>query len=389
MARGSVVARGEGVWRVKVYIGRDAEGRRINRTETVRGSHTDAEVVLTRLLTEKDTGAPLDPSKETVATYLTRWLDVAAKPRLRPQTHKAYERIVQNDIIPHIGSRVLKKLSPMDVQRMYSDLLAGRRGARAGDRKGRALSPRSVRYTHAVLHSALKQAVKWRLIRENVAEAVDLPKQQRQEMQTLSAAEAGRFLEHARKDRWYALWALLLGSGLRLGEALGLQWDDVDGGAVQVRRSLTWAAKGKDQPWRLQEPKTDQSRRVVALPGFVVEALKGHRIAQAKERLQIGDEYTDHGFIFATYTGTPIRPSNLLRRSFKPILTAAELPDIRIHDLRHTCATLLLAAREHPKVVQQRLGHASITLTLDLYSHAVPGMDEEAADKLEAMLGAG
>jgi integrase len=372
---------------VRVYIGRDEDGKRHYRSETVRGSRKAADKVLTRLLNEKDSGAPVVPSQETVGQYLTRWLDVAAKPRLRPQTHAAYTRIVANDIVPHVGRRRLVKLSPMEVHKLYADLLAGRRGTNAGNRQGQPpLAP--LRALGApVLRSALKQAVTWHLIRHNVADAVDLPKQQRQEMRALSKDEAAAFLKAARSDRWYPLWALLLGSGLRLGEALGLKWDDVEDGTLQVRRSLTWKVKSKDQPWTLQAPKTSQSRRSVALPAFVVEALRVHRVAQAKERLLLGEEYVDHGFVFATYTGTPIRPSNVLRRSFKPILTAAELPDIRIHDLRHTCATLLLAAREHPKVVQERLGHASITLTLDLYSHAVAGMQEEAATKLEAMLG--
>lgn len=384
--RGQIEARGEGVWRVRVYIGRDEDGKRHYRSETVRGSKKAADKVLTRLLNEKDSGAPVVPSQETVKQYLERWLDVAAKPRLRPQTHTAYERIVKNDIVPHIGSRRLVKLSPMDVQKLYADLLAGRRGPNAGDRQGVALSPRSVRYVHAVLRSALKQAVKWRLVRQNVADAADLPKKEKKEMRALSKVEAGRFLEHARKDRWHALWALLLGSGLRLGEALALQWDDVEDGTVQVRRSITWKRGDGENPWALQEPKTDNGRRSVALPGFVQTALKAHRVQQAKDRLKVGTEYTDHGFIFATYQGTPLRPSNLLRRSFRPILKAAKLPTIRIHDLRHTCASLLLAAKEHPKVVQERLGHSSIVITLDLYSHAVPGMQEEAADKLEAML---
>jgi integrase len=389
MARGQVESRGSGLWRVRVYIGRDEDGKRHYRSETVRGSRKAADKVLTRLLNEKDSGAPVVPSQETVGQYLTRWLDVAAKPRLRPQTHTEYQRIIENDITPHIGRRRLVKLSPMDVQRLYADLLAGRRGTNAGTRQGRALSPRSVRYVHAVLRSALKQAVTWRLIRHNVADAVGLPKQRRQEMQTLSKEQAGAFLKAARDDRWYALWALLLGSGLRLGEALALKWDDVEGGTLQVRRSLTWTVKGADPAWVLQAPKTDKSRRSVALPAFVVEALRAHRVAQAKERLLLGEEYVDGGFVFATFVGTPIRPSNVLRRSFKPILAAAGLPNIRIHDLRHTCATLLLAAREHPKVVQERLGHASIALTLDLYSHAVAGMQEEAATKLEAMLASG
>lgn len=246
------------------------------------------------------------------------------------------------------------------------------------------LSPRTVRQAHAVLHSALDQALKWGMVLRNVTELVELPRQTKREMHCLSPEEARRFLEAAKGTRWEALFSLMLTTGLRPGEALGLRWTDVDLDNSRLHVQRTLVRVPGQRGWRLEEPKTNRSRRVVPLPKNVVQDLKAHRKRQLEEKLRATD-YIDHGFVFAASNGEPLSERNLVR-SFKPLLNKAGLPDIRLYDLRHTCATLLLSAGENPKIVSERLGHASVTLTLDTYSHVLPTIQEAATRKLEDML---
>ncbi|MEN3332070.1 MAG: integrase [Blastocatellia bacterium] len=253
--------------------------------------------------------------------------------------------------------------------------------------QGRGLSARTVRYTHVVINSAFKQAVKWRMLSRNPSAFVDLPRQARKEMQALSPEEAGRFLEAAAEDRYGVLFTLALITGLRSEEYFGLQWKDVElvKGVVTVQRTLVWRTKGGG--WYFGEPKTTKSRRNIPLPQMLVRRLTEHKVRQAEEKLKAGPEYQKLDLVFATKKGGPLMHRNLLRNHFSPIVKRAGLPDsIRLYDLRHSCATLLLAAGEHPKVVSERLGHASITLTLDTYSHVLPSMQKAASEKLESLL---
>jgi integrase len=237
------------------------------------------------------------------------------------------------------------------------------------------------------LSSALKQAVKWQIIPSNPATLVDLPQNHRKEMKALSPEEAKQFLDAAKKDKWFVIFSLAISTGMRPEEYLGLQWKDIDleKGTAIVQRALVWKRKGGG--WSLQEPKTSQSRRTIPLPASVVSELNRHRKKQLEERIGLGAAYQNFDFVFATEIGTPILTSNLIRKHFKPILKDAELPeDIRLYDLRHSCATLLLAVGENPKVVSERLGHATIVLTLDTYSHVLPSMQQSATAKLENLL---
>jgi integrase len=224
-------------------------------------------------------------------------------------------------------------------------------------------------------------------------------RQAKKAMRAMTKHEATAFLEAARKDRYFPYWAVLLTGGLRPGEALGLLWEDVDleEGKIHIQRSLT---RRGIEGWQLTEPKTDRARRVVPLPDVTTRALRDWRKKQAEEKLKLGAEYEGHGFVFATEFGAPLDGANLSNRNFRTIMAAAELgawegegkkrrfrPGHRVYDLRHSCATLLLLAGEHAKVVSERLGHASITLTLDTYSHVLPDMQEQAAEKMEAMFG--
>ena len=246
------------------------------------------------------------------------------------------------------------------------------------------LSARSVRYIHAVMHRALKQALRWGLVPRNACEAVDPPKPQKKEITPLSRDEARRLLEAVCGDRLETLYVLAIHCGLRQGELLGLRWEDVDldDATLQVRRTLSTAKTGP----KFAAPKTAKSRRTVRLNRLAVESLKRHHERQFEESTTLADEWKDYGLVFATTNGAPMDPSNLIARSFKPLLRNAGLPNIRFHDLRHTCATLLLGGGVHPKLVQELLGHATIAITLDTYSHVLPGMGDQAATAMEDAL---
>ncbi len=387
---GQLIARGEGIWVVRVFAGTDAGGKRRYVNRTIHGSKKQAQAVLNKLLHQRDTtGAVQEPSKQTLAEYLARWLDTAAKPRLRESTFTDHQYRVNRYILPTLGEKRIAHLTALDIQGLYTWMMQAKPD-------GMGLTARSVRIVHNILNPALKQAVRWKLLPYNPAADVDLPSETRQEMKAFSPEEATRFLDAARsfpgdpehprtgrQDRFFALWCVLLAGGLRPSEALGLKWEDLDGDKLRVRRSLT---RRKGGGWTLTEPKTAKGRRTVPLPAFAVEALREHRKRQLEERLQAGADWIDNSFIFAAENGEPLNSRNLDQRNFQPLLQAAGLSRMRLYDLRHSHATLLLANGEHPKVVSERLGHASTTLTLDTYSHVLPGMQEQATERLDALL---
>ncbi|MEX2535805.1 MAG: tyrosine-type recombinase/integrase [Trueperaceae bacterium] len=356
---------------MRVFAGRDgATGKRTYLNQRVTGTKKDAEKVLTVMLRKLDTGELLhEPTRLTVKEYLMHWLETAAKPKLTARTLDDYTGVLERYVYPALGSRKLPKLAPVEIQTLYSKMLAPK------DKDGMGLTPRTVINTHRVLSSALKQAVKWRMLSQNVCQYVDLPRQQKTEMQALSEEEATRFLKTAKSDRLYPLFALMLGTGLRPGEALALMWKDIDPmtGSLTVQRALE-SVRGKTS---FKAPKTPRSRRNIKLSGNLVKLLLDHKVQQELER----------ELVFPSADATPLNGRNVVNRHFKPLLKAANLPEsVRLYDLRHTHATLLLKAGVHPKIVSERLGHSSIALTLDTYSHVLPGMQDEAASKLDAML---
>lgn len=372
---GQIIAKSKNTWLVKIFQGRDTNGKRKYFSKAIHGTKKDAQKYLTAKLREKDLGVFIEPAAMTLNAYLDKWLETAARPRLRERTFEDYRDYLKRYVRPSLGLRKLSDIKPLDVQNLYGEML------------GRELSARTVRYCHAILSSALKQAVKWQLLIINPCAAVDLPRQQRAEMQALTPAEAAQFLAAARTDKWSVIFELAITTGLRPEEYLGLQWQDLDfaTGYLIVRRALVWKRKGGG--WTLQEPKTSNSRRTIPLPASVLASLRTHRRKQVEERLKVGPDYQNHDFIFAGELGNPLLMSNFFRRHFQPVLERSGIAKkIRLYDLRHTCATLLLAAGENPKVVSERLGHASIVLTLDVYSHVLPSMQQAATDKLENLL---
>ncbi len=328
------------------------------------------EKLLAAMKNQRD-GLPAVSERQTVRQFLTDWLETA-KPSIRARTYTTYEGLIRLHAQPSIGKVVLSRLTPQHLQLLYSERL------------DKGLSPQSVRHLHAVLHRALEQAARWSLVHRNVADLVTPPRVQRHEMRTLDAEEARRLLEAARGDRFEALYVLALTTGMRLGELLALRWKDVDldAGSLGVRGTLLRTKEGMT----ISEPKTAGSRRHVSVGITAIEALRRHRVNQTAERLLKGPAWKDNDLVFANEVGKPVEDTNLRRRSFEPLLTRAAVPRIRFHDLRHTAATLLLGQGIHPKIVSERLGHSRVSITLDLYSHVTPTMQQQAVDAMEGIL---
>lgn len=365
---GTVSRRKNGGWMAQYYV-HTANGR---KRKTLYGK-TRAEVAkrLAKALSQRADGIVFDDQGLTVGEYLDRWLgDV--RDTVRKSTHERYEYAIEPHIKPALGRIKLKDFSPAHARWFYRERLDS------------GLAPATVHKLHVVLHKALKAAVADGLIPRNAVAGLKLPRITREEIDPLTEEQARRLLETIRNDRLEAFYVLALNTGMRQGELLALKWDDVDleRGVLRVRRTLTHA----DRAYVLGEPKTNKSRRTIRLTTGAITALRAHLSRQLEEMERMSSLYQPGGLIFATETGTIINPSNLRNRSFKPLLERAGLPPIRFHDLRHTCATLLLSKDVNAKVVSEMLGHSSISVTLDIYSHLLPDMQEKAAKALEEAL---
>ena len=294
------------------------------------------------------------------------------QPTVRERTYRSYGDLVRLHITPEIGRIPLAKLSPQDVQAFVNRKLDS------------GLSPRTVQYMHAVLRRALGQAERWGTVPRNVARLVSAPRVPRSTTEPLTPDEARRLLDTVRGERLEALYTVAIAVGLRQGEALGLHWADVDlvGGTLAVRTALQWL-DGKPS---FVEPKTDRGRRTITLPGVTVGALRRHRVHQAEEKLRAGPDWHETGLVFTTQVGGPLEP-HAVTRQFQRRLVKAGIGHHRFHDLRHTCATLLLAQGVSLRVVMETLGHTQIATTADIYSHVLPTLMDEAAAKMDAVLG--
>lgn len=371
---GTIYQRKDGRWVGEVdlghQIGPDGKRRR-RRIQHYGATQREAREKLAEALKKQRENVPVAVDRQTVDDYLHRWLVDVATPKVRPMTLRGYEQIVRTHLVPGLGHHKLGKLSPQHVQ----ELLNAKSAA--------GLSPRTVHHVRAVLRQALGQAVKWGLVSRNVAALVDPPRAVRHEPAFLTPAQARAFLDAVRDDRLEALYSVAVSLGLRQGEALGLHWRDVDldQGTLRVRVALQRVGGQA----RLVEPKSAQSRRTVAMPPSVVAALRAHRARQLRERLAAGERWRDQGLVFATTIGTPLDARNVVRR-FKAALRRAGLPDMRWHDLRHTCASLLLAQGVGPRTVMEILGHSQIGLTMNTYAHVMPELKRDAADLMERLL---
>jgi integrase len=332
---------------------------------------------MNKLLVKVEEQVYVPPTKASVREYLTKeWLP-AVKSTIRPTTYRSYEQHVMCHIAPHIGSVKLAKLTGSQVNHLYAKL------AETGKKDGKSgLSPLTIHHVHTCLHKACKDAVRWGRLPKNPVDAADPPSTRgaaKKEMKTWSAKQVRSFFEATENDRLAPMWRVFAMTGLRRGEVCGLRWEDIDleKGTLSVRRALIPHGNGVIT----SEPKTAKGRRQIALDAMTVEAFK----AQAK--LQIADQenadvvWTDTGYVFTRDDGKALHPQSV-SRAFDRAVAAAKLTKIRLHDLRHTHATMALAAGIHPKVVSERLGHATVSITLDTYSHAIPAMQEEAAAKI-------
>ncbi len=313
------------------------------------------------------------PERQTVAEFLQRWLADSVKPTVRPLTYERYDQLVRLHISPAPGRITLAKLGPQDLQAMLNAKLEG------------GLSPRTVQYLRATLRRALGRALKWDMVPRTVATLVDSPKVQRPEVQPFTPEESRALLTAVTGNRLEALYSLALVVGLRRSEALGRLWEnvDLDAGTLSIRTTFQ-RISGKLE---LVEPKTARSRRTIALPQSAVAALRAHRTRQLQERLLAGPRWKATGLVFTSRTGTPLSPRNV-NRDYSRLLAKSGLPKKRFHDLRHTCASLLLAEGAHPRVVMEILGHSQMSLTMDTYSHVIPALQREAAKQMDDILNA-
>ena len=372
--RGGITKRGKDSYSIAISLGKDTDtGKYKYLWESIKGSRKDAEKHRAELLHQLDNGTFIRPSKTTFAEYLERWLKDYAKPNLSPRGFERYESIVRVHLIPSLGTITLTALRPEHIQKHYTA------------KRNEGLSALTVRYHHTVIHKALQTAIKWELLNRNVADGVDVPKaQDNKEMKTWNEYEINQFLETAKDSSYYALFYMALYTGMRRSELLALRWQHVDFifNQVYVSRSLHHL---KDGSYVFREPKSAKSKRMIKLSSSTIDTLREHGEKQKAIRAAIWKPLTDSDLVFSTSEGKPLRP-NTISRAWTMLATRAGVSVIRLHDARHTHASLMLKAGIHPKIVQERLGHASIQITLDTYSHVSPGLQEAAAAQFDKLV---
>lgn len=379
--RGHIKQRSKGSWSIIVELPRDAQGKRRQKWVTVQGTKKKAQKKLTELLRQLDTGTFIDPHKLTLGQYLEKWLSEYAENKVSHTTLVRYRAICRKHLIPSLGAVPLMALQqrPMLIQDYYAAALSKGRI----DGKG-ALSAQTVKHHHRVLSEALKQAVKWNLVVNNPCGAVDPPKPESKEIVTVTDQDIGKLLKAAEGHRLYNPLLLEFATGLRRGELLGLMWKDIDmkSGKLSVSRSVEQSRAFGVQ---FKVPKTKRSRRSLALPSVMLEALRRHRINQKKEKLRAGPLYNDQGLVFCNQDGSIWKP-DAFTSAFRKLVKRSGIVHTRFHDIRHTHATQLLRQGINPKIVSERLGHSSIAITLDTYSHVLPDMQEMAAERIDQAL---
>ena len=361
---GGVYRRADGRWCASVDLGivRDKRRRRVVYGKTRR----EVAQKLFALRKEAERGNLREPNRLTVEHFLDRWLEDGARPSVRQTTLENYRSVIRNHIVPGLGSERLSGLSPLKIQEFYSTM------------QKTGVSPRMRQLVHAVLHRALGQAVRWNVISQNPAANVVRPKVPRHEVNALSPAQSRRLLEVAKGGPYEALYVLALTTGLRQGELFGLRWKDVNlrQRSISVQRAIV-EVNGRIQ---VSEPKSAKGRRRVELSKLALDAIRAHR-------KQLRATPHPEAWVFSDSKGGPIRKNNFTRRFWWPLRERAGLAGVRFHDLRHTAASLLLSTGVHPKVVQERLGHSSVVLTLDVYSHVLGSLQRDAADRIDEILG--
>jgi integrase len=392
-SRGQIIPRGDKKYLVRVFIGtlKDGEGNSIRKyaSKTVNGTISQAKQVLTSLLNEIDTDDFITPNKQVLRDFLNSWLTTTAPVRVSASTAIGY-RSSMHRVFDQLGNVMLCKLTPKMIQKLYADMAE------------EDLSPRTIELAHTVLKMALDQAVLWKLLKTNPARGAERPKNdkdERDEPEAFTNEETDLFLEAARSHPLYAMWLAFTTTGLRPQEMFALKWSDIEVKPVRARiegkmveipttyfnvqRAMKHVGKGRYEV--SNKLKTKKSKRKVSLPPVLIDALTAHRRQQAEAMLASGESFERNDYIFPNRVGRPLDVNNV-RDMFHGLCEAAEIRKIKLYGLRHTHATLLLAAGVHLKVVSERLGHSSIMLTGDVYSHVMPEMDTETAMTIDTLI---
>jgi integrase len=370
---GTIYRRKDGLWMAQITVAGQKRKTFYGKTRK------EVQEKLQAAQAELRQGTLVTGPQQTVKEYLEYWLEYAHKRAIRPRSYERYEQIIRLHIVPSLGKLHLQKLTPQHLQKLYADK------AKAG------FSPVTVIAIHNMLHTALDDAIRLGLVSRNVCKLVSPPRRPHREMKALTPDQVRFFLSEARGHPQETLFILALATGMRRGELLGLKWQDINFAqeTLQVRRVLsrvpTKMVDEVGQSYVEAEPKTEKSRRSIALAPFALEALKEQRSRQEEMKEKAGVLWEDHDYVFCTPTGKHLHPGNVLVQ-LKNVLKKAGLPDIRFHDLRHSTATMLLSMGVHPKVVLELLGHSEISMTMDIYSHVLPSIQRDAVNRLSNTL---
>lgn len=378
--KGHIRERSPGKWAIILDVGeRDPKtGKKKRKWHSFTGTKRQAQNECARLINELTQGTYVEPTKQTTAEFLDEWL-AFIKPSVAPKTHERYTEICRKGIAPLIGETVLAKLKTDRIDAAFSRALTEPR--KNGEKP---LAPRTVHHYRRVLIKALSQAVIWDRLAKNPAQATTPPRVERKQVLAYDAQQTVQLLDAFRPTRMFIPVLLAVMCGLRRGEILALRWRHIELGDNLRRLSVIESAEQTKEGVRYKEPKSGRAR-TVSLSSTVLSELKAHRVRQAEEQLRLGIRPSDDSFVVAQVDGSPLQPRSLTHEWVR-LITKTALPRIRFHDLRHTHASQLLSAGVHPKIASERLGHSSISITLDLYSHVMPGMQADAAEQVDAAL---
>jgi integrase len=374
--KGHLRERSPGHWAIILDVRDPRTGARKRRWHSFEGTKRKAQIECARLVLETQKGTLVDPTRETLAAFLERWIE-HMQGQVSPRSLERYAELCRKNLAPLLGGLALAKLQPAHISEAYAKALAsGRRDGKGG------LSPRTVTHMHRVLREALQQALAWQLLARNPADAVKPPKVERKQLSTYDIQQTAELLEGLRGNRMFIPTVLAGLCGLRRGEIAALQWKHIDIERRQI--AVAQSAEQTRAGVRYKPPKSGRAR-TVAMSDTVTAELRAHRVAQAEGLLNLGVRLSENTFVVARADGSPLQPNSLSHEWVRQIGKIG-LPRIRYHDLRHAHATHLLLSGVHPKVASERLGHSKVGITLDLYSHVLPGMQEDAAARVDDAL---
>ncbi|MCE5314163.1 MAG: site-specific integrase [Armatimonadota bacterium] len=379
---GYIRQRAPGSWTIQWYLGLDENGKRRYKSKTMKGTKKAAQAELNRIVHELERGTYVEPAKMSITEFLRRWLRDYASGSVSGTTYERYEGIVEQHLIPALGSIPLEKLQPIHVQEYYTEARKSGRVKRilkSGEVKEGGLSPRSVQQHHAVLRKALKCAVRWQLVGRNVADMVDPPRVESKERPSFTEDEVRALLRATDGTPYGPIILIAAATGMRLGEIIALTWADLDvnAGAIAVTKSVEQTKEGL----RVKEPKSAKGRRLVPIPANVVNRLQAYQEQQEAMEETAGELWADNNLICPDDLGRYRKPDSI-SSSFRDMVKKAGVRKLGFHALRHAHASMLANRGHQAKVIQERLGHSTIAVTMDIYSHVLPTTQQDAADSI-------